>query len=163
MFLIFCIKFGDHKWWKLTRPDFFWKLLNLRKMAKSPKKWGFWYFLENRWPCVVSSQVQNVYCCLSGRPAKTRSKNIHFPGRFRVLTAVNMWKKTFLLFLWSLWSIYWLVSVHLIISDHFVKIGILSQCQIFVKIAKSGKKQDFFNFYENWWLKVTFWVENSKI
>ena len=98
MFLKPGMDFLDDIWRLLTRPDFSRKLLNLRKMAKSPKKWGFWHFLENRWPYVVSSQVQNVYSSLSGRPAKTRSKNIHFPGRFRVLTAVNMWKKTFLLF-----------------------------------------------------------------
>jgi hypothetical protein len=44
----------------------------------------------------------------------------------------------------------------MIISEHLTKTRIKFNPQIFVKLAKSGKKGGFLNFYENWLLEMTF-------
>jgi hypothetical protein len=46
----------------------------------------------------------------------------------------------------------------MIISDHLTKTRIKFNPQIFVNLAKSGKKQGFLNFYENWFGEMTFQV-----
>ena len=98
IFLIFGMKLLIHSGKKVTRPDFPRKILILRKSAKSPKKWGFWHFFENWWPYIIFVHVLNAYFSICDHSAKTRSKNMHFHGWFRVLTAVNMRKITFSLF-----------------------------------------------------------------
>ena len=51
----------------------------------------------------------------------------------------------------------------MIISDHLTKTRIKSNPQIFVKLAKSGKKRGLLNFYENWLVEMTCQVQNFKI